>query len=78
MPGCNVSGLYLNNHITAPHDNAAKTENTLASGGIDLAGVVTDALGLEGEAGNARGMKDATTREQTYKTIYDLVVLMLL
>jgi hypothetical protein len=51
--------------MTAPQQTAAKTEKALDSGGM---GLITEVEVLAGE-GNARGIKEATTLEQTYNTI---------
>lgn len=67
IPGCIVSPLSLNSHITAPQHSAAKMENLRASGGMGRTAefAVEDmAYGVD-----ARGINDATTREQTYRTI---------
>jgi len=59
--------------MTAPHDNAAKYENSCASGGIgrtlpDVDGAPDDVPAL--------GMNDATTREHTYRTICSLIAVL--
>lgn len=67
MPGWIVSPRSLKSHITAPQQTAAKMEKYRALGGTGFTGdeAVDDMLYGDG----ARGMRDATTREQTYKTI---------
>jgi hypothetical protein len=52
--------------MTAPQQTAAKTENARDSGTMGL----TSASEFVGGAAFARGRKEATTREQTYSTIY--------
>ena len=66
MPGWIVSPRSLNSHITAPQQTAAKMENWRASGGSGLPG----AAGAFEYGVFARARKDATTREQTYSTIW--------
>jgi hypothetical protein len=51
--------------MTIPHVRAAKAENARDSGGM---GRTTEVEVFAGE-GKARGIRDATTREQTYSTI---------
>ncbi len=65
MPGWIVSPRSLKSHMTAPQHSAAKMENCVASGGSGLPGAA-----LVFEYGVfARARKEATTREQTYRTI---------
>lgn len=68
IPGCTVSPRSLKSHMTAPQHTAAKIENWAASGG---SGRVPAAGGADEEYGVfARERKAATTREQTYSTIW--------
>jgi len=66
MPGCIVSGLDLYNHMTAPQQTAAKRVNKLESGGIGRPGCFLS------DGTTERGMRAATTREHTYRTICSL------
>ena len=67
MPGWIVSPRSLKSHMTAPQHSAAKMENCVASGGRGLPGAaVVFEYGVF-----ARARKEATTREQTYKTIWE-------
>ena len=68
IPGWIVSPRSWNSHMTAPQHTAAKTEKYLASGGTGFTAEDAVDVMLYGEG--ARGMKDATTREQTYSTIW--------
>jgi hypothetical protein len=68
IPGWIVSPRSLNSHMTAPQQTAANTEKYLESGGTGL--TAEDAVDDMLYGAGARGMKDATTREQTYSTIW--------
>lgn len=68
MPGWMVCPRSLNRYMTAPQQRAANNEKCCWLGGTGFTGeVAVDAM-VYGDS--ARGMKDATTREQTYSTIY--------
>lgn len=67
MPGWIVSPLCSNNHITKPHESAAKAPKYRESGGNGREG---EPGGGGGREDGPRGIKDATTREHTYSTIY--------
>lgn len=63
-PGWMVCALFLNNHITAPHDNAAKMEKYRESGGSGLPVLAEVAVDVEYGYFDL-GMNEATTRETT-------------
>ena len=65
MPGWTVSPRSWKSHITAPQTTAAKMENWRASGGSGRPG----AGGAFEYDVLARERNEATTREQTYRTI---------
>lgn len=71
IPACSVSPRSRKRNMTRPQQTAANAENVLDSGGI---GLTTAPEPLAGE-GKARGRNDATTREQTYRTICDVLYL---
>lgn len=68
MPGWIVCPRWLYNHITAPQDNAANRVKYLESGGSGFPAEPGDGAD-EPRGVCARGRKEETTRDTTYRTI---------
>lgn len=65
MPGWILWPRFLNNHITAPHANAANTEKCRESGGTGRARVDPSGEGAFEYGVPARGKNAAITLETT-------------